>query len=798
MNKTAVITNEIHEDLNNEEILCKHCGNICPDKNSSFCCVGCESVYSFIHSLNLGTYYDLKTKDGSRASELGLTNPYLEFDNEELRNKFIKDGKNKAELNIFVEGIHCAACLWILEKLPELSTDILLSKLDMSKSLLSLQIKKESNISEVLFLIKQLGYNPRILETNENNLNLIAKEKSKAITKIGITAAVTGNIMLMTTSIYGGVKGEYLDLFHWISFALACVVVGYSATDFYKNSIRALIQKTFTVDYSLSIAVIYGFLLSSINLIRGETGIYFDSIAGLSFLILSSRYVLKHAQWESNNRPNSSNPLSPNLVKKIFNGKEVDCLPENINKDDVILVMHGQRIPVDGILLSNTTWIDESVLTGENQAVDKKQNDKLLAGSKNLGSPIKIKATKSQEKSYVFEVVNEAQNYEKLASIENAKAYAKHLSIFSHLAAVVAIIYFGSQGRITESFDIALAILIISCPCAFAIATPLSLRKAMDQLKTWGVITKNASAIEKLSEVKNIFFDKTGTLTYSDFKVNLIVNYGNLDEEKEKLKTVYEMEKFSKHPIAISIVNYILERYPELKSNNKIPSVETIGKGISWKKSVEAFYEITGIDSLDPCEKWVGLFLNSQLVLKFSLSNQLRPEARDVVSQLSNTKTTHLLSGDNQSEVYKVAGSLDFSGDIYFSKSPKEKAFLVKNSDNTLMIGDGVNDSLAFKNADIGIATQGSLEVAFESADLYLDKCNIDKIPSILRLANRFKNNLRSNYIFSIVFNLIFISLAFMGKVSPLVAAVVMPLSSFGLSLKSLWVLRTRSSWEVN
>lgn len=771
---------------------CKHCGEVCPDANSDFCCYGCEGVYNFINSCDLSAYYSLKNEKGFKASEPTKENPFKDFEHSELKQKYLNKQKNSIELKIFVEGIHCAACLWILEKIPDLVNAVQFAKLDMSKSLLSLKVEEQVKISEVLFLIQKLGYKPRPLRLDEDSYEYIAKEKRKAITKIGVTAFITGNIMLMTTSIYGGVEGKYLNLFHQISFFLSLGIVFYSATEFYKSSIRAIKQRSFSLDYSLSIAVVFGFLISSFNLIAGSEAVYFDSIAGLTFLILSSRYLLKYAQWESSSRPTSANPLSPKLVSKEIENTEVQVLPESILAGDIVWVETNDRIACDSVLLSDKAWIDESVLTGENEPVVKSVKSSILAGTKNLGSRIRILIEKKQTDSYVFELIKNSQGTDKLESVENAKAYAKALSIFSHTAAFVALFYFSWLGLYSRAFDTALSILIISCPCAFAIATPLSLRKAMDRLKDWGVITKNAKAIEHLANIKNIFFDKTGTLTYSDFRLtNLEIKSSELNRD-EILNLLFQLEKDSKHPIAQSICSYVKKQVPRITRDELIRPTEELGKGVSYNSKKYGQLEIKSLDDQAKNEKQIALWQNQNAIVILSLSNQVRPESYDIIKKLSKKYKTHLLSGDNQQEVNRISSLLPFSGSIYFEKSPIEKESIVYQTKDSLMVGDGVNDSLAFKSAKVGIATQGSLELAFEASDLYLDNCRLSKLPAILKLAKTFRKNIYSNYILSMIFNLFFISAAFAGMISPLSAAIIMPISSFALSIKSLWSLRNR------
>ena len=781
-------------DSSTEPAECKHCGNICPSQEDEFCCSGCESVYQFINSVDLADYYKFKDKKGLRAES--KKEKFFDFDHADLREKYIRHYKDKIELKLFIEGIHCTACLWILEKLPQINNRIFYTQLNMTDSVLKLHLHPEAQLSDILGLISDLGYKPHPIKTNEDQSSLVLKEKRSAITKLGVSAAVTGNIMLMTTSLYGGADGIDAQLFHWISFGLALIIVFYTSAEFYTNSLRSLKQRTFSVDYSLAIAVLFGFSISTYNLIIGDDAIYFDSIAGLSFLILSSRYFLKYATWKNLGNGKEQNPLSPRLVCIVENGVEKSILPENIKPGSTIKVETGKRIPVDSKLISEEATIDESVVTGENLAQKKNSNDIILGGTRNLGKAIYLVSTKTQNESYIFEVLEEAKSLEKSENMEQANRYAKVLSLVSHSFALFAIVYFGLTQSFNEGFNIALSILIISCPCAFAIATPLSIRKAYDQLVSWGVVVKNLYSIEKLASVKNVFFDKTGTLTYPEFQIEKLVQLDEQFSKKEILNILGQLEKYSKHPLAASIRSYVTENSPYWKDEQNYIPQETLGRGVKLVyKNIN--FSIEGAEKPQDTQKILVLKRENQAIAEIYFKNMIRPESAHVLNELNKSLTVHILSGDKDPQVSRFCKEVHFDGAKYSEKTPKEKAEILSRFNDTLMIGDGVNDSLAFKKANVGVATQGSVEVAFKSSDLYLDAAQISLIPSMIKLSKKLKNSIKTNYRISIVFNSFFISLALLGKINPLVAAVIMPASSFLLSLKSLYVMRLQNKEEA-
>ena len=764
---------------------CIHCGNLCPEPKMDFCCDGCKHVYHFIQSCDLGAYYRLKEKS-KRVEEQKAREFFEDFDHPDLKKKYLKKLENYFELRVFVEGIHCSACIWILEKLPELVENCYSAKLNMSDNCLRMLVSEEVKISDILFYIQNFGYKAQALKTDEKTEEKLKHLRKSYLIKLGITAALTGNIMLMTTSVYGGAIDNFKDQFHWISFFLSLGIVFYSANDFYKNSIRAFKQKSFSVDYSLSIAIVLGFLISTYNLVTDGEYIYYDSIASLCFLILASRYFLSYSKWQNQLNPESGHPLLPRLVfSKNSEAQWVKTVPEKLEVNSIIKIEEGQRLPADGKLLSSKAYLDESILTGESESIEKNKDQEVWAGTLNLGNTFEYIASSNSENSKIFNILKESKINSSDSYVETAQSYAKVLSIVSHLMAAVALVYGGVfMNNWHWGFGIALAILIISCPCAFAIATPLSLQRANQKLKKLGVLARNIEAIEKLTNVKNIFFDKTGTLTEDSFSISSFEWNQNYDE-KEILSLASQMESISGHPIAKAIRLQCISSLKQAPVLKEMKILEIPGLGVCAKYLGDN-YEIKRNTEVKETNT-VSLYKNKEILASWTFSNQIKNQSHLLIEELNANYKVHILSGDHKKEVIRVANALKINGSSFAQQKPEDKESVIGRHNNTLMIGDGVNDTLALKKADVAIATQGSIELAFRSSHFYLKSTDIESVPKILGLAKALKKNIDSNYLFSICFNIIGITLAFGGYITPLAAAILMPISSLILSLKSFY-----------
>lgn len=774
-----------------QQVNCLHCNSPLSPKQKEFCCLGCETVYKVIQTGGFQKYYEIKKTQNTfaKTKPVQLFNKNFNHFNdvEYLKSySFASHNVDEISLRIYINGIHCLACLWILEQLPKHIAGLNFAKLNMGTQVLDIDWNTNFNISELLETIQSFGYSPQLIKADEDYSDFFKKERRSSLMKIGITGALTGNVMLMTTSVYTGASGENAILFHWISAFITFIIASYSAYEFHKNAWAGIFHKKQTnIDIPLSFAVLAGYGISLYNLLIGSEILYFDSIASLTFLILCSRYFLKYLNWKAVEKAIKYEKLLAQTAIRIINGIKENVPVEKIQVGDVIQVPVNHKIPVDSHLLSASAYIEQAVITGEEEILKKEKGDLLYAASENHSQDIVIKAVKSFNNSRVNTILQKVGKLEKAPVLEIADKLAWRFMTLSFGTAFLSFLYFYFQNSSQRGIETFLSIIIISCPCAFALAAPYVFKSSIQIASQLGIIIKSNLSLERLVKSKKIYLDKTGTLTDKNFRILNIEYY----DDKSKIKNLlYSLEKQSSHPIGKSVVNHIqnaiLLEFDHWQ--------EKLGYGISAQYH-GLQYSIKGIDHSEKINhnekaqfiKAIGLFENNKLIAKVILASEYNRYAKHLIQELLILDIeTHLLSGDREELVNKTANDLSINK-FTAQSTPEEKLKIIEESENAIMLGDGANDSLALAKADVGIAVKGSMETAFQAADIYLQSDDLRKIPILLKLAKETQKLVKQNYLFSLIYNSFCIYLAIIGTLTPLWAAILMPISSSLLLINS-------------
>ncbi len=783
---------------------CEHCGeelttsNLVESKGNYFCCNGCSTVYELLNALGLENFY--KIKDEQNIEKIGrpIDPESIEEYNYLNQGNFIYQYTNPEsplEMKFYIEGINCGACLWLIEKIPDYLQDVESVSLNMSMNIATVSFTKDKIFSSFPQIVKKFGYRAHPLKINEEADELKTRENRKALIRLSVAAVCAGNIMLLSAAIYSGAQGIFEKHFTSINLLLTFPVITYCSAPFYKSVLSSLRARRVTVDIPIVFVVLVGFILSTYNYLIGSDQVYFDSVTTFIFLLLASRYFLKSIQDHISKKEPASKLLFNENKFLVWDEKNRQYFLEptqEIQPGKKIKLKKGERVPVDGNLLSNNAELNLSVLTGENIPQTVFRNDIVYAGSLLDSREAIIEVTSVGSSTRIGKLLdNVEKNYQN--KINFSTFGDKFATIFTLLVGVVAIVSFVAISVIMNSsvaLNRVMAFILIACPCAFVFALPLSLGLSIREELERGVLVKSSNIFEKLSQVKNIFFDKTGTLTKGKYK---ILKWDTDALSDYDLGAILAIEKESNHPIARAIASYLSDKNVKLPKVREFRHLYT--KGIKAKigkhsykfisdKNLEISNNINEIITTK-----IVIYKDSEVISEVFLGDSLKEDAKFIVSLLKELGyKVHILSGDIENNVKQTAHKLGVAdNDIFWSKTPEEKSKIVTNYKNSMMIGDGLNDIAAFSSADVGLSVQGSVEESLKVSDAYILNNDLFSVAGLIKHGKITKNTLRRNIAFSIAYNLGAGSLALLGYINPLAAAVLMPTSSLLLIGSSIY-----------
>lgn len=751
-------------------------------KEGPFCCRGCLTVYNVIHAKGLEEYYEIKKNVSffkKRAPVEIKSAQYSFLDDADFLKEYSYLSNNKEQtMEFYLEGIHCLACLWIIEKLPEFVTGVVSSKLNMGRSVVSVVLKADGQFSRVAYELENLGYRPHPLKMNQDSQDLKTKEERSALLRIGIAGAASGNIMLYAVSLYAGAGPEYAGFFNLLTVLFAVPVLTYSAFPFYRNSWVALKNKSLSIDVPISLALIMGGVMGVYNMINGINENYFDSLSALVFLLLMSRYFLKAIQEMGLGTTDLHFFYQGESVLKVDENNfhaTTEIHPKFIKLHDLLKVSPMQIIPADGVVVSGETYLNNSLLTGESDLQKVIVNDAVFSGTMNMGSDIIIKVKKINKDTRLGQILRSIENGwgHKSKIIDITNTVSKFFVAIVFILSIALFIWSYKDGNTKHALEQALTLLIVTCPCALAIATPLTFIRTLSKSAQKGIIIKDDSVIEKLARVQNVFIDKTGTITENSLKISSF--YILQDSSVAPYDVIHNLEKHSTHPLAASLKNYI--KPLPFQTLPVMDLKEVPGIGVSGKIN-DHFYEI----------KNHSIYEDHKIICTFEASDTIRKDAKLAIEKLREHQIhIQILSGDKEEYVQKIANEVGLTPAEYQAgMSPEKKSQVIKESNNSLMIGDGANDAIALSYADTGIAVFGAMDISLRAADVYLSLPGLTPVAELITISKETMKVIYRNLVLSLFYNSISVVLAFTGYISPLTAAIVMPLSSLSVLISTL------------
>ena len=743
--------------------LCLHCGQPTGGLDDQpFCCLGCQAVYRILKSGPFSEYYEIREKGVcfSAPSPVKIKDRDYAFWNQNA----------DSEIQIYIEGIHCTACVWLLERLSiAIPKDVRSSSLNLGQNLLRVELKPGADRARIASTIESFGYRPLLIENEAEGASLLERENRKRLIDIGVAGALSGNVMLMSIPLYSGVEGGYRTLFEWLSFLLAIPSVFYCGRSFFNNVQAGYRNRVFPIDGPILLAILVAFFYSGWSTLISTHDLYFDSLTALVFLLLSSRYYLS--------RIRQSTGLKPGLMG-LFHP------PFDGSPGDQVSLQAGSTLNFDGKILHGIAWIDQSHFTGESSPARVGPGDAVFAGCRVVDAEPQVrvlveKCGASTRLQKMILNLDEARN-RRTSFEQSIERWARTLLMVVLGVAFVFGVNFWIMGLGADGMKRILALLIVTCPCALAFATPLVYSLAARVLMEKGMLLKNPESLDRALNVKTIYFDKTGTLTFGSLRVDSRPLAGLSPEERVVLGSLTLQ---THHPVSSAVYREICEFIPEfipknIESFREIPGtgVEGTIEGVRYgiRKNPEPNrYGVQFLKFLDGGQE--------KEILTLCFEDELRPDTQKVLETLKNLGfNLELLSGDHENNARRILKGVPIH--IRAGLSPEQKAEFAQSG---MMVGDGVNDALALIRSKIGFSVQGGIEAAIDSSDIYSITPGVSGVIGFFQVAKTVRKVLIFNFGISTAYNFFGGFLALTGHMSPLLAAVLMPLSATSVFLNS-------------
>jgi P-type Cu+ transporter len=772
-------------------ILCHHCGDVCSDNSIFindfiFCCNGCKTVYEILNEKDLCAYYDLDANPGLKI-KARTDDTYAYLDKEEIVSSLI-DFRNDgvASVHFYVPSIHCSSCLWLLEKLYKIEPGIQRSDVSFTKKEVSITYQ-ESVISlrRIVELLNSLGYTPQIQldKTKDKNNKIVDRS---IFYKLAVAGFCSSNIMLMSFPEYFGLhrmdEYTYATVFGYISIALGLPVLIYSASDFYVSAWKGVKNKMINLDVPIVIGMTSLFSRSVYDILTHTGAGYIDSFSGLVFFLLIGKwYQSKIYQAMSFERDYQS--YFPVAVTKVLNNVEEPVQLSDLKVGDEMYIRSQEIIPADSILLSSVAYIDYSFVSGESAPVMKKMGDLIYAGGRQTNGRILLRVKKEVSQSHLLQLWNN-KLFDKDLSLTGvsaiANSFGRNFTYGLLFVSVVTFIYWYTIS-VESAFNALTAVLIVACPCALALSIPFAYGNALRILAKQGLFLRGADVVEKLASIDTVVFDKTGTITKSNGAA--VTFEGNIlsDSVKSVVRALVEQ---STHPLSVQLSrflasfnsNVVFQYFEEIPSQGLLAIVD----GVEYRLGSAVFTSAPQVN--DILFSRVYLSVNNICVGSYVLRNEYRLNIDNMILDLKQEKQLYLLSGDTDSERLYLNTIFPDSEKILFNQSPIDKlnviATIQQGGFKALMLGDGLNDAGALKQSNVGISVSEDVYNFSPSCDGIIDASKITSLNRMLEFCSGTVQSVKATLIFSLLYNVVVISLAVQGLFTPMVAAIIMPISS--------------------
>ncbi|WP_419764120.1 MAG: heavy metal translocating P-type ATPase [Arcobacter sp.] len=805
------------------KVKCNHChlefdeSVMIKEQTLNFCCKGCQGVYNLLQDENLDSFYD-KLGNKTIQPPIEASSDLNKFDTQSFEKIYVSSNDDGyKEVDLIIEGIHCAACIWLNEKVLFNTDGIIDANINFTNNKAKIIWDSEKiALSKIIEKIRSIGYNAFAYNSK------IADEKASQakrdyFIRMMVAVFATMNIMMLSvakyTGFFTGITPEVKHLIHIGEFILSTPVLFYSGWIFYRGAYYGLKNRILNMDFLVSSGASFTYIYSLFILFGAKGESYFDSVSMIITFVLVGKYlevIGKKSAVDTLDTIKSQIPLEATVIK---DGKRVEVSVEDISLGDIVELKTGDKASVDGVIVSGESSFDESSISGESIPIYKKIDDVVLSGTLNQDSLVQYRVSKTFKDSTLNSIVTLLED--SLASKPKIEHKANEISkgfsvaILSLSILTFLVWYFlgidlgfdyDGVNHFEKSFIVAISVIVIACPCALALATPIASLIGISELAKKGLLFKEAKFIEELARATKLVVDKTGTITNGKLSV---VKARVMDDNIHKLNLLYSLLDSSSHPISISIKEYLEKNYKNLTLKNleEIKTLQAKGMLAKYKNVDDKEFEIIGgnqklmeefaIRYKFDSNNSVYLFaINKKVIATFELKDEIKEYASEFVSNsIKNGIDVIMLTGDNENVAKQVAKKVGIKS-VVANINPIQKAQYVnklKSEGHTVvMAGDGVNDSVALSSANVSVAMGNGADISIAVSDIVLLNNSLKSLNEAFVISRKTYKFIKQNLSISLIYNLVTIPLAMAGFVIPLVAALSMSLSSLLVVANSL------------
>lgn len=773
---------------------CYHCGepvrntnNIIEDKQ--FCCSGCKTVYQIINENDLCDYYTIEDSPGLKQDKQFRKGKFDLLESDEVRSKLIsfKDDTH-SHVVFYLPQIHCSSCIWILEHLNRINPAIIKSQVNFLKREITIIYNHhDTDLKVVAENLALIGYEPHV-SLNDIDGKKIKKFDASKILKLGIAGFCFGNIMMLSFPEYFSIAEEgdlkLKSLFSYLNLFLSLPVIFYCSTDFFISGYKGLKQSFLNIDAPIALAILITFGRSIFEILTNTGAGYLDSMSGIVFFMLIGRYVQTRT-YDTISFDRDFRSYFPLGVTVIENGNEIQKPVSLIKVGDIIKIHNDEIIPADGILFFGKAEIDYSFVTGESKPVDKNIGELVYAGGKQVNAAIQLKVIKEVTQSYLTKLWN-TETFKANDKEDPHQSFIHKLSkYFTYILfsiAIVAAIYWSiyDSSKVWSSIT---AVLIVACPCALLLSATFTNGNFIRVLNKYGLYVKNERTIEALSGITSVVFDKTGTITEQGVsKVTFVGN--SLSAYQSRL--IKSLTYASNHPLSRDVYKYLpvaklfpiylYKQYPGLGVSGKIDN-HLVEIGSSSFLGVNSDTKFDG--------SLVHIKIDGEYIGAFQINNKYRIGLNQIIKKLGQSYHLKLVSGDNDLEKPYLETLFPKNTELLFNQKPIDKLQVIKDAQQkghkVLMVGDGLNDAGALRQSDVGLAISDNSNNFSPACDAILMGSNFKLLDALICFAKRQKLIINASFVLSILYNFIGLSFAVQGVLKPVIAAILMPVSSLSI-----------------